>query len=100
MSMISINFIKLTFYEGMLCENMCILDKNTVYFYNNYSNFFCNDIKLLHNHELVHKTFVELLWIYIYILKLNTAKDKDCKWFVYVQTVSIQMTAKSSLQLD
>lgn len=50
--MVSINFIKFTFYEGMPCENMWILDKNTVHFYNDYSNFSCNGIKQLHNHEL------------------------------------------------
>lgn len=52
MSMVSIRFMTLTFYEGMCCENVCTLAKNTLHFYDDYSDFSCNDIKLLYKHEL------------------------------------------------
>lgn len=52
MSMVTIDLIKPTFYEGVSCENVCTLAKSTLHFYNYYSDFSCNDIKLLYKHEL------------------------------------------------
>lgn len=45
MSMVSIHFMKHTFYEGMSCENVCTLAKNTLHFYDDYSDFSCNDMQ-------------------------------------------------------
>lgn len=47
MSMVSIHFIKLTFYEDTSSENVCTLAKIILHFYNDYSDFSCDDIKLL-----------------------------------------------------
>lgn len=83
MSMDSIHFIKLTFYEDTSDENVCTLAEIILHFYSDYSNFFCNDIKnAVQIWIKVYKTFVEQLRllanknIVIHIFKLNTLKDR------------------------
>lgn len=45
MSMVSIHFIKLTFYEDTSYENVCTSAEIILHFYNDYSDFSCDDIK-------------------------------------------------------
>lgn len=89
MSMVSIHFIKLTFYGSMSCENVCTLAKNTLHFYNGYSDFFCNDIKLLYKHELKFtKPLQSSNELLSYIFKVNALKDKDCDLSKFKQGIN------------
>lgn len=45
MSMVSINFIKLTFYGDTSYQNVCTSAKIILHFYNDYNDFSCDDIK-------------------------------------------------------
>lgn len=43
--MVSTHFIKFTFYEDTSYENVYTLAKIILHFYDDYSDFSCNDIK-------------------------------------------------------
>lgn len=83
MSMVSIHFIKLTFYENTSYENVYTLAQIILHLYNDYSDFFCKDIKtVLQIWNKVYKTFVDQLRLLtnkntiIHIFQVNTLKDR------------------------